>query len=303
MWILVHLFQTPEETAIQAVENDVHVIGMSSLAAGHKTLLPQLVEELKKLGREDILVVVGGVIPAQDYQFLYEHGASAIFGPGTIIPVAAQKVVKEIYHQLGYEEVNTNGPLIGSLNGVIRINLESFSSVVRKGQEQEGQDSSRSKKYSFSKTQKSKEPSVEELYDGVLKGNRSLLARAITLIESNAEQHFIKRRSFCKCSCLIAASRFGLESQVFLVQGKVPLLKRLVCIFASLGLKVAVLAIDPSSSISGGSILGDKTRMEQFQSTQGRLSAHHHLLESLEEYTEKQVNRCLFVKLQALMSF
>jgi methylmalonyl-CoA mutase len=99
------LFQTSEETALQAVENDVHVIGMSSLAAGHKTLLPQLVEELKKLGREDILVVIGGVIPAQDYQFLSDHGASAIFGPGTIIPVAAQKVMKEIYKQLGYEEV------------------------------------------------------------------------------------------------------------------------------------------------------------------------------------------------------
>ncbi|MFL6562571.1 MAG: cobalamin-dependent protein, partial [Bacillus sp. (in: firmicutes)] len=100
------LFQTPEETAMQAVENDVHVIGLSSLAAGHKTLLPQLVGELKKLGRGDILVVIGGVIPAQDYQFLYDHGASAIFGPGTIIPVAAQKVVKEIYSKLGYEEVD-----------------------------------------------------------------------------------------------------------------------------------------------------------------------------------------------------
>ncbi|MFP7297728.1 methylmalonyl-CoA mutase [Neobacillus niacini] len=100
------LFQTPEETAIQAVENDVHVIGMSSLAAGHKTLLPQLAEELRKLGREDILIVIGGVIPAQDYQFLYDNGACAIFGPGTIIPVAAQKVIKEIYKQLGYEEVS-----------------------------------------------------------------------------------------------------------------------------------------------------------------------------------------------------
>ncbi|MDR7237023.1 methylmalonyl-CoA mutase [Neobacillus drentensis] len=100
------LFQTPEETALQAVENDVHVIGISSLAAGHKTLLPQLVEELKRLDREDILVVIGGVIPAQDYQFLFDHGASAIFGPGTIIPVAAQKVVKEIYSKLGYEEVD-----------------------------------------------------------------------------------------------------------------------------------------------------------------------------------------------------
>ncbi|MBT2693379.1 methylmalonyl-CoA mutase [Bacillus sp. ISL-55] len=100
------LFQTPEETAIQAVENDVHAIGISSLAAGHKTLLPQLVKELKKLGREDIVVIVGGVIPAQDYQFLYDNGASAIFGPGTVIPVAAQKVLRTIYERLGYEEVS-----------------------------------------------------------------------------------------------------------------------------------------------------------------------------------------------------
>jgi methylmalonyl-CoA mutase len=100
------LFQTPEETARQAVENDVHVVGMSSLAAGHRTLLPQLIEELKKLGREDILVVAGGVIPFQDYQFLYENGAAAIFGPGTVIPVAAQKVILAIYQQLGYEEVS-----------------------------------------------------------------------------------------------------------------------------------------------------------------------------------------------------
>ncbi|MBY0122465.1 methylmalonyl-CoA mutase [Bacillus sp. S/N-304-OC-R1] len=99
------LFQTPEETARQAVENDVHVIGISSLAAGHKTLLPQLIEELEKLDREDILVVIGGVIPAQDYEYLYEHGASAIFGPGTVIPVAAQKVIREIYNRIGYEEV------------------------------------------------------------------------------------------------------------------------------------------------------------------------------------------------------
>ena len=99
------LFQTPEETATQAAENDVHVIGVSSLAAGHKTLVPELLEELTKIGREDILIVVGGVIPAQDYAFLRENGAAAIFGPGTVIPVAAQKVIEEIYRRLGYEEV------------------------------------------------------------------------------------------------------------------------------------------------------------------------------------------------------
>lgn len=99
------LFQTPEETARQAVENDVHVIGMSSLAGGHKTFLPQLKEELKKLGRMDIVVVVGGVIPSKDYAFLKEHGAAAIFGPGTVIPDSAKIVLEEVYKQLGYEEV------------------------------------------------------------------------------------------------------------------------------------------------------------------------------------------------------
>jgi len=88
------LFQTPAEAARQAVENDVHVLGVSSLAAGHKTLVPQVIEELKKLGREDIMVIVGGVIPAQDYDFLYKAGAMAIFGPGTVIPDAAIKMLE-----------------------------------------------------------------------------------------------------------------------------------------------------------------------------------------------------------------
>jgi methylmalonyl-CoA mutase len=97
------LFQTPEETAVQAVENDVHAIGMSSLAAGHKTLLPQLAAELEKQGREDIVIIAGGVIPQQDYEFLLQNGASAIFGPGTVIPDAAKQVLLEIRKRLGYE--------------------------------------------------------------------------------------------------------------------------------------------------------------------------------------------------------
>lgn len=88
------LFQTPEEAARQAVENDVHIVAMSSLAAGHKTLLPMLISELKKLGREDIMVICGGVIPAQDYDYLYENGASAIFGPGTVIPDSAKQMLE-----------------------------------------------------------------------------------------------------------------------------------------------------------------------------------------------------------------
>lgn len=83
------LFQTPAEAAKQAVENDVHILGVSSLAAGHKTLVPQVIEELKKYGREDIMVIVGGVIPAQDYQYLFDSGAVAVFGPGTRIADAA----------------------------------------------------------------------------------------------------------------------------------------------------------------------------------------------------------------------
>ncbi len=94
------LFQTPEEVARQAVENDVHVVGVSSLAAGHKTLVPQLVQELRKLGREDIMVVAGGVIPAQDYDYLRSNGAAAVFGPGTVIPIAAQKVLEELNQRL-----------------------------------------------------------------------------------------------------------------------------------------------------------------------------------------------------------
>ena len=87
------LFQTPAEAAKQAVENDVHVLGVSSLAAGHKTLVPQVIEELKKLGREDIIVIVGGVIPPQDYDYLYKAGAAAVFGPGSIISECAIKIL------------------------------------------------------------------------------------------------------------------------------------------------------------------------------------------------------------------
>jgi methylmalonyl-CoA mutase len=95
-----HLFQTPDETAKQAVENDVHIVGVSSLAAGHKTLVPQLYEELKKLGRKDIIIVVGGVIPTQDYDFLYKHGTAEIFGPGTVIPDAAKKILANMIERI-----------------------------------------------------------------------------------------------------------------------------------------------------------------------------------------------------------
>ena len=90
------LFQTPGEVARQAAENDVHIVGVSSLAAGHKTLVPQLIQELKAIGRDDIMVIAGGVIPAQDYQYLYDAGVKGVFGPGTVISIAAQKILHEL---------------------------------------------------------------------------------------------------------------------------------------------------------------------------------------------------------------
>jgi len=97
------LFQTPEETARQAVENDVHIVGASSLAAGHLTLVPQLRAELEKLGREDILIVCGGVIPPQDFDALYEGGAEAIFPPGTVISEAAIDLMKKLNEVVGID--------------------------------------------------------------------------------------------------------------------------------------------------------------------------------------------------------
>ncbi|WBA40261.1 methylmalonyl-CoA mutase [Hymenobacter canadensis] len=90
------LFQTPDEVARQAAENDVHVVGVSSLAAGHKTLIPQLLHDLKQLGRDDILVIAGGVIPAQDYDFLYNAGVAGVYGPGTVIAIAAQEILEKL---------------------------------------------------------------------------------------------------------------------------------------------------------------------------------------------------------------
>ncbi|WP_420827986.1 methylmalonyl-CoA mutase [Dethiosulfovibrio faecalis] len=99
------LFQTPAETAQEAVDNDVHIVGMSSLAAGHKTLLPQLIEELAKRGRDDIMVIAGGVIPAQDYEYLREHGAAAIYGPGTVIPAAAKEMLEILNRRLSDQDL------------------------------------------------------------------------------------------------------------------------------------------------------------------------------------------------------
>jgi methylmalonyl-CoA mutase len=93
------LFQTPEEVARQAAENDVHLVGVSSLAGGHKTLVPELKAELKKIGREDIDIIVGGVIPPKDYDFLYKAGVLKVFGPGTVIAKAAQEILRALMEE------------------------------------------------------------------------------------------------------------------------------------------------------------------------------------------------------------
>jgi methylmalonyl-CoA mutase len=113
------LFQTPAETARQAVENDVHIIGVSTLAAGHLTLVPELRQELAKLGREDILIAVGGVIPPQDYPALYEAGAAAVFGPGTVIGEAAIQLLRVLADRLGLE-IEERGPGSGEPGWMIR---------------------------------------------------------------------------------------------------------------------------------------------------------------------------------------
>lgn len=88
------LFQTPAEAAKQAIENDVHILGVSSLAAGHKTLVPQVIDELSKQGRDDIMVIAGGVIPEKDYDFLFKAGVAGVFGPGTVIAEAASQILR-----------------------------------------------------------------------------------------------------------------------------------------------------------------------------------------------------------------
>ncbi|MDH5599429.1 MAG: cobalamin-dependent protein, partial [Cyclobacteriaceae bacterium] len=95
------LFQTPAEVAKQAVENDVHIIGISSLAGSHKTLLPQLIKHLKEEYKTDIMVIAGGVIPEKDYDFLYQKGVEFVFGPGTNIPEAGEKIIRELLLRLG----------------------------------------------------------------------------------------------------------------------------------------------------------------------------------------------------------
>ena len=129
------LFQTPREAARMAVENDVHVLGVSSLAGGHSTLVPEVIAELKKLGREDILVLVGGVIPPQDYEALFQAGVTDVFGPGSVIPVCAQKILTRADRECACRLVRAVGrrkrlPHVGT-GACAPVNLQAASVQAR----------------------------------------------------------------------------------------------------------------------------------------------------------------------------
>ena len=201
------LFQTPEEVARQAVEADVHIVGVSSLAAGHLTLVPQLKAALEELGRGDVLIVVGGVVPPQDHEALRAAGASAIFPPGTVIADAAAELLDELRPP--------------SVN-------------------------------------------VDDHEAGVLAADRTALGRAITLVESTRPDHQEAAKELLDPSAArvpAAAHRIGVTGVPG--AGKSTFIDALGSELTASGTRVAVLAVDPSSTRTGGSILGDKTRMSR----------------------------------------
>ncbi len=218
------LFQTPEEAAQQAVDNDVHVIGVSSQAAGHKTLVPQLIEALAKLNASDIAVIVGGIIPPQDYDFLREAGVSAIFGPGTPVPEAAAEVLEVLKAPRDLMAVDSRAP-------------------------------------AASKAQAVAEPA--DVARAIRAGDRRAMARAITKLESTRDADYAEGQAILEEMIGDAgdAIRVGITGPPGV--GKSTFIEALGLHLVEQGKRVAVLAVDPSSPVTGGSILGDKTRMER----------------------------------------
>ena len=209
------LFQTPEEVARQAVEADVHVVGVSTLAAGHLTLVPQLKAALHELDRDDVLVVVGGVIPPQDFDALREAGAAAIFPSGTVIADAAS---------CSTSSLDADELLARRRSRRVPVDLDAYEA-------------------------------------GVLAADRTTLGRAITLVESTRRDHQeaaqeLLARLLPKAG---GAHRIGITGVPG--AGKSTFVDALGSELTASGNRVAVLAVDPSSTRTGGSILGDKTRM------------------------------------------
>ena len=182
------LFQTPEECARQAIENDVHAVGVSTLAAGHKTLVPAIIEELKKQGADDIVVFVGGVIPQQDYDFLYEAGVKGIYGPGTPIPVSAKDVLEQI-------------------------------------------KASRADRQTARRAMLARRPGpAARLLDGQGRAQRRALAKAITLLESDARRPpRARRRTAQRAAARTAASRCASASPACRASARAPSSRRSGC--------------------------------------------------------------------------
>ena len=212
------LFQTPEEAARQAIDNDVHVVGVSSQAAGHKTLVPELVKALAAQGAPQIAVVVGGIIPPRDYAFLRESGVAAVFGPGTAVPKAAREVCcAERWAERAVDE---------------RERRE-----IR---------------------------SARGLGDAIARaGDRRAIARTITLLESTRADRAERGQQILDAlvSDTGGALRVGITGPPGV--GKSTFIESLGLHLLDAGHRVAVLAVDPSSPVTRGSILGDKTRMER----------------------------------------
>ena len=226
------LFQTPREVARHAVENDVHVLGVSTLAGGHKTLIPEVIQELRALGRDDILVVVGGVIPPQDYEYLYNAGAAGVFGPGTVIPKAAQKIVETLMAERGGLKASP-GPAARKLRMTTssrrrRLSLDRVHLRHRAGR------------------------------PGHPRPARSHSSRA------SWRRTRTWPRTSSSAACRGRAGRAASGSPACRAPARAPS-SRPSAPTSRAGSRetVAVLSIDPSSPISGGSILGDKTRMER----------------------------------------
>ena len=200
------LFSTPEEVAQQAVDADVHIVGVSSLAAGHLTLLPALKQALADQGRPDIMVVIGGVIPPDDVATLQEMGAAAVFLPGTVIADSALDLLAKLRNRL---------------------------MAV---------------------------PDVAALVEGIRDGQRSAVSRAITLVESSRADHRVAARELLtELGSTAGSTRVGISGVPGV--GKSTFIEALGTRLTAAGHRVGVLAVDPSSVRTGGSVLGDKTRM------------------------------------------
>jgi methylmalonyl-CoA mutase cobalamin-binding domain/chain len=250
------LFQTPAEVARQAVEADVHVVGVSSLAAGHLTLVPALRHELDALGREDLMIVVGGVIPAQDFEALRAAGADAIYPPGTVISTAAIDLIGDLRERL-------------AAPGCVRAG----ASVGTRGRGGTAVD-------------------VAALAEAVRSGSRAHIARAITLVESTRADHREAAGALIRelTASTGSAVRVGISGVPG--AGKSTFIDAMGCRLLDRGNRVAVVAVDPSSRRTGGSILGDRTRMAAFASREGAFVRPSPSGRHLGEWRGRRASRC-----------